>query len=85
MTIGARGLTAIVTLALCLGGCTQQQMRFFGFSRKPEIAKVAAPPPAPTAPTAGPEDEPVPVAAPRVPVETETVAPPAAGRPGQRS
>jgi hypothetical protein len=83
--IGARGLTAILMLALCLGACTPQQMRYFGFSRKPEVAKVAAPAPAPAAPTAAPEDEPVPVAAPRVPVETERMAPPAGGQPGRRS
>ena len=95
MTIGARGLTAILLLALWLGGCTQQQWRstrdntlgLFGFTRKPATVRVVEPTPAaaPAAPAAVPEEEPVPVAAPRPPVDTERVAPPTAVRPRQRS
>jgi hypothetical protein len=96
MTTVARGLTAtVLLLAVCLGACTQQQMRsardstlgFFGVARKPAVARVTEPPPPPpaAAPAPAPEQEPVPSAAPRTPVETEGVAPPPGGRSSRRS
>jgi hypothetical protein len=69
MTVVARGLAAGVLLAVCLGACTPH---------KPVVSRVSKPPsPAPAA-TAPEEQEPVPSAAPRTPVETEGVAPPPA-------
>jgi hypothetical protein len=98
MTIGARGLTAgLLLLMLCLGACTptqQQQVRtardhtlsWFGFARKPEVARGTAPAQAPATAAYPPDDqEPVPNAAPRTPVETEGVPPPAGGRSSGRS
>ena len=76
MRIDARGLgwAAALACALLAGACHQ----------KP-IARPAAPPaPAPVAKSVD-LDEPVPVAAPRQPVETEQVAPPAGARPGKKS
>ncbi len=91
MAIRVRGL-AVSAAILCLmvGACTQQQYRsardntlsFFGVSRKPAVAKAGEPEKAPPPPAATPavEEEPVPNAAPRTPVETEGVAAPAGGR-----
>jgi hypothetical protein len=94
------GIAWTLVLALALGACSiqqqQQQMRtardnalgLFGFNRKPP-ATVRAPDPKPAAPAAPEmakeEDEPVPVAAPRAPVETERVSPPPGGRTGRKS
>ena len=55
MTRVARGLAATLLLMVCLGACTQQQMRsardntlgFFGVARKPAVARVTEPPTAP--------------------------------------
>ncbi len=94
MSVGARGLATTVVVLLCLGACSQQQWRstrdntlgFFGIARKPAVAKVSEPPPAPAAPVApAAEEEPVPSAAPRTPVETEGVAPPPGGRINRKS
>ena len=88
MTIGARGLTtSLVLLLLCLGACTpsqQQQWRtardntlgWFGVARKPAVAQTQ-PQPVPATAARPADDEPVPSAAPRAPVETEIVPPPA--------
>jgi len=84
--IGKRGsagfFLVLLVLALGLGACTSQGTRdalsFFGLSRKPAVARTTEPPkpppPAPVAPAE--EEEPVPVAAPRIPVETDGVTPP---------
>jgi hypothetical protein len=68
--IGKRGPAVLVYLTLALialGGC----------QRQPTVARTAPPPaPAPAAPVE--EKEPVPVAAPRIPVETGGVEPPPA-------
>lgn len=96
MAIGARGLTAsLLLLLLFLGACTagqQQQMRtardrtlgWFGLAHKPEVAHGTGAAPA-TAAYPPDDQEPVPSAAPRTPVETEGVPPPGGGRPSGRS
>ncbi|MEJ0067534.1 MAG: hypothetical protein WDO24_00875 [Pseudomonadota bacterium] len=90
MTIGSRGLGrsmlrgVVLCLALALGACTSQQMRnsrdntlsFFGLARKPAVARDTAPglsSPSVAVPAA--DEEPIPSAAPRAPVETEGVTP----------
>jgi hypothetical protein len=64
-----------VSCALALGACSQH---------KTAVAR-PAPPPAP--PVAAPADDepPIPVAAPREPVETEEIAPPPRAQPGKKS
>lgn len=88
--VGKRGpvgfFPVLLVLALGLGACTSQSTRdalsFFGLSRKPAVARTTEPPKPPPAPAApAEEDEPVPVAAPRIPVETDGVAPPPGGSP----
>jgi hypothetical protein len=84
------GLVLVALALLALGGCTSQQSQntlgFFGLSRKPAVARTVEPPkPPPPAATPAPEEEPVPVAAPRIPVETDGVAPPPGGSPGPRA
>jgi hypothetical protein len=77
MRIDARGLAwaAALGCALLVGACGQRQ----------PVARPATPPAAAPATTKNDLDEPVPVAAPRQPVETEQVAPPGGTRPGKKS
>jgi hypothetical protein len=67
--IGNRGPAVFVLLMvalIALGGC----------QRKPVVARTAPPPAPPPAAAPVEEKEPVPVAAPRVPVETGGLEPP---------
>ncbi len=82
-----------LALLLTLGACSSSQYRsardntlvFFGMKSRPAVARTGEPPKAEPASTPVPEDEPVPVAAPRAPVETEGVTPPPGKRAGGRS
>jgi hypothetical protein len=89
MTSGARGMGWAVALccALWLDACSQSTLARLGLARQPAGVHQSAPAqPAPAAASAAPDDrEPVPAAAPRVPVETERVAPPPGVRSEQRS
>jgi hypothetical protein len=95
MTIGSRGLGrsmlrgAGLCLLLVLGACTRDhKLDLFGWVRSPAVARQgqpAGPPPAAAAATPAADDEPVPVAAPRAPVETEGVAAPPSMRSGKKS
>jgi hypothetical protein len=86
MTSGARGVCWAVALCCALGlsGCSQSMLARFGLARKPAVAGPATPTP-PAASAAPDEQEPVPSAAPRTPVETERVAPPPGVRSEQKS
>jgi hypothetical protein len=74
--IGARGLgwAAAVSCALALAACGQHR-----------TATVHPPPPAGPVATPVDKDEPVPVAAPRDPVQTEEIAAPQYARPNKKS
>jgi hypothetical protein len=81
---GPAGFFLVALALLALGACTSQQTRdalgFFGLSRtKPTVTRTEPAPPAPAPAKPAEEDEPVPVAAPRIPVETDRVAPPQGG------
>ena len=88
MTNGARGMSWAVALscALWLGACSQSTLARLGLARKPAVANQSAPAQAAPPAAALPDDqEPVPAAAPRVPVETQRVAPPPGVRSEQKS
>lgn len=72
-TRGPAGFLLVAAALVALGACTP----------KPRAAVVRPPPPA-AAPAPVIEDEPVPVAAPRQPVETGGVTPPPGPVPGPR-